>query len=87
MAARPTPKYHQILLELIKLRETDYDAFMEKLYEALAGEFRDVVNDGSPMAEKSQALNTMIKHFSDREEYEKCADLKKMMDQLAAVKS
>lgn len=76
-------KYHQILLELIKLRETNYDLFMEKLYEALSGEFRDVVNDGSPLEEKSQALNTMIQYFSEREEYEKCADLKKMIDRLS----
>lgn len=80
---KPTPKYHQILMELIRLRETDYDAFMDKLYEALSGEFREVVQDNSPVVEKNQAITTMIKYFSDREEYEKCADLKKMMDQLS----
>ena len=47
--AKKTRTYNDILLELIRLRETDYDGFMDRLYEALAGEFRDVVHDGTPM--------------------------------------
>ena len=40
--AKKTRTYNDILLELIRLRESDYDGFMDRLYEALAGEFRDV---------------------------------------------
>ena len=32
-------KYHQILLELLHLRETDYDLFVDKLYDAITNEF------------------------------------------------
>lgn len=74
--------YHEILVELLALRETDYDGFMQKLYEALNGEFRDMVNDDSPIGEKKKALWTMLEHFEDREEYEKCANLKRMLDEL-----
>lgn len=74
--------YSKILLDLIHLRQTDYDAFMNRLYEALTGEFKDVINDSSPVSEKSQAIWTMIKHFEKNEEFEKCAELKKLADEL-----
>lgn len=74
--------YRDILFELLHLRENDYDGFMSKLYEALSGEFRSMVHDDSPLDEKLQALKTMIEHFEIREEYEKCAELKKMSEEL-----
>ena len=74
--------YSKILLDLIHLRHTDYEAFMNRLYEALTGEFKDVINDSSPVDEKSQAIWTMIKHFEKNEEFEKCAELKKLADAL-----
>lgn len=74
--------YSKILLDLIHLRQTDYDAFMNRLYEALTGEFKDVIHDSSPVNEKSQAIWTMIKHFEKNEEFEKCAELKRLVDDL-----
>ena len=74
--------YTKILLDLIHLRQTDYDAFMNRLYEALTGEFKDVIHDSSPVEDKTQAIWTMIKHFEKNEEFEKCADLKKLADEL-----
>jgi hypothetical protein len=79
-------KYSIILLDLIHLRQTDYDAFMDRLYEALTGEFRDAIHDSSPAEEKSQAIWTMIKHFEKTEEFEKCADLKKLVEELSQDK-
>lgn len=73
-------KYSKILLDLIHLRQTDYDAFMNRLYEALTSEFKDVINDTNLVSEKSQALWTMIKHFEKKEDFEKCAELKKLVD-------
>lgn len=74
--------YSQILLDLIHLKQTDYDAFMNRLYEALTGEFKDVIHDSSPVSEKAQAIRTMIKHFEKSEEFEKCAELKKLVDSI-----
>lgn len=74
--------YHKILLDLIQLRDTDYDAFMDKLYEALNGKFRGMIHDTAPESEKKQAIWSMIEHFSAKEEYEKCADLKKIVEKL-----
>jgi len=75
-------RYRQILFELMHLKEKDYDAFMEKLYAALSGEFRGMVHDSSPVEEKLKALWSMIHHFESKEEYEKCAELKKMTEEL-----
>jgi hypothetical protein len=74
--------YHKILLNLIHLRETDYPQFMNKLYEALSGEFKGAIHDSKPKEEKRQAIWTMIEFFSEREEYEKCAELKKLVEQI-----
>lgn len=77
------PKYQSALVSLVKLRYTDYDAFMERLYEALRGDFKDAIHDLTPVEGKQQALATMIDYFQDKEEYEKCAELKKIKDSLS----
>jgi hypothetical protein len=74
--------YTKILLELIYLKETNHDEFMNRLYEALTGQFKDAIHDKSPVAEKTQAIWAMIKHFEKIEEFEKCAGLKKLVDEL-----
>jgi hypothetical protein len=78
----PDRRYHEILMELIHLREKDYDGFMNKLYDALSGEFKDMIHDPTPASEKERAIWTMINHFADKEEYEKCAELKKMTEHI-----
>lgn len=77
-----TPNPHSTLVDLVKLRYTDYDAFMERLYEALLGEFKGSIDDSTPIPNKKQALAKMIDYFQEKEEYEKCAELKKMSDSL-----
>lgn len=81
---KDSPQYSKILLDLIHLRATDYDAFMDKLYEALTGEFKNALYDTSPVEEKQEAIWSMIKHFEKQEEFEKCADLKRMVDGIHA---
>lgn len=76
------PKYQSVLVSLVKLRYTDYNAFMERLYEALRGDFKEALHDLTPVEGKQQALATMIDYFQDKEEYEKCAELKKIKDSL-----
>jgi hypothetical protein len=79
-------KYSKIMLELVHLRQTDYDAFMDKLYEALTGEFRGAVHDAAPQEEKNQAIWTMIDHFKRTEQYEKCANLKSLAAEMKLIK-
>lgn len=72
-------KTSQMLAELVSLRHTDFDAFMNLLYDALQNELSGAIFDQTPTKEKEEALNSMIQYFQDREEYEKCAVLRDMV--------
>lgn len=59
------------------------EQIMELTYRALMGRKMGALEDNDVSIEnKIEALNTMIKWFSDREEYEKCNDLKKIIETL-----
>ena len=72
-------KTSQMLAELVSLRHTDFDAFMNLLYDALQRELSGAIFDQTPLTEKQEALNSMIHYFQDKEEYEKCAVLRDMV--------
>lgn len=80
-----TNGYHEFVLELINLREADYDKFLDKLYEGMTGQFAGAI-EADPTNQnagaKLQALKRMIKHFEQKEEYEKCAKIKTIIDVL-----
>ena len=66
-------KYHLILTEILRLRDTNYDRFMDKLYEATTGELLDMTIDMLNESEEHRdTLRLMIVHFEMKEEYEKC---------------
>lgn len=74
--------YSEMLMDLLLLKGKDYDAFMEKMYDALTGEAQSALNSNDPVSEKKRALSTMISYFQAKEHYEKCAKLKEMSDSL-----
>ena len=78
-------KYTKILMDLVTLRETDYDAFMERLYEALTGEFRNAIYDGDPIEEKCKALNTLLEYFKEQDAFEKCAVIKSLIKEIEST--
>jgi hypothetical protein len=60
-------------MELLKLRETDYEKFVIKFYEAITGEFSEVFEKELLKDENhKETLKVMIEFFEVREEYEKC---------------
>lgn len=66
-------RHHQLLIELIELRDRDYDLFMEKLYEAITTDFERVFKEELMKDEDHRnTLKLMIKYFENKEEYEKC---------------
>ena len=79
--------YNEKLLELVTLRGKDYDKFMEKLYDALTGDLKNVIHDNSDIQKKLGSFDIMIKYFQDREQYEKCAELKKIADGLKVLET
>ena len=69
-------KYHEILLELLQLREKNYDLFLDKLYEAITGEFKEVfLEELNNDKDYKEILDSMIHHFEVKEEFEKCQKL------------
>lgn len=71
---------HEILIELIGLREKkDFSALMYKLYEAFEGPFNYIFDHSNLSPELLTTLSMMINYFQEKEEYEKCAVLKKLM--------
>ena len=76
-----TKKYlqHEILLEILMLRDTnDSDVLLDKIYEAISGEFRGTFDSASITQDQRIAFSVMIEHFKKKEEFEKCAVLKMM---------
>jgi uncharacterized membrane protein YvbJ len=66
-------KSHLILVELLELRDKDYEKFMDKLYEAISGELSDVVTNELLKDEvHRESIKMMIEYFEQKEEYEKC---------------
>jgi hypothetical protein len=49
---------------------------MNLLYSALQKELKGAIFDETPLEDKRAALDSMIQHFTDKEEYEKCAVLR-----------
>lgn len=71
----------ELLYELLQLRDTDYEKFMDKLYEAMTTEFLEVVKSKVFDVEESDLVfKSMIRHFENKEEYEKCDVLLHLMN-------
>lgn len=75
-------RFHNILLELISLREKkDIDAFFEKLYQSITEPISGIEFRKNIIPEFNNIISMMIYHFSNKEEYEKCAILKNIIYQ------
>ncbi len=71
----------ELLYELLQLRDTDYDKFMDKLYEAMTTEFSEVVKSKMfDVDDREIVFRSMIKYFEKKEEYEKCDVLLHLMN-------
>lgn len=64
------------------LKKTDLEAYYQLVYESITNFPEDAVKDDSPKSNKVSALNKLIDYFEQREEYEKCAKLKVILDQI-----
>jgi hypothetical protein len=70
----------ELLKKMIALQNQEPDAFYDLIYEAIAEDPSRAIDEGSIAEKKIKALDKMIDHYLEREEYERCAllhDLKK----------
>jgi hypothetical protein len=64
------------------LRESSRQTMMEMVYNTLINEEDRAVNSNTPAEEKLQALKNIIQYFEQSEEYEKCYNIKKIIDRI-----
>lgn len=68
----------------------EYNAFkgkmnveiMEMIYLRVMEDLDSALKSNTPIESRISALNVILKHFEDREEYEKCLNLKKIIEKL-----
>lgn len=61
-----------LVKELIKMRDEDPDAFMRTVLKALKHHEETALLDTAETGAKLKALDRLIDHFSELEEYEEC---------------
>lgn len=72
----------EFLIELIKLKERDPDAFMQLILESLKRHPELAVSDEAPVENKMRALEKMLRHLEEKENYEDCAFVRDLNNQI-----
>lgn len=58
------------------------DTMMEMVYETIMINVDDAIKSDTPVSEKLKALYSVLKHFENIEEYEKCGNIKKIIEDI-----
>lgn len=64
------------------LIEGSKDTMMNMVYEAIMRNEEDAIYSNTPIEEKVTALNNVLGYFETTEEYEKCYNIKKIIDKI-----
>ena len=68
--------------EIEELREASKDTMMNMIYNAVVNEEEKAISADTPKDQKLEALNNIIAYFIGTEEYEKCSNIKKIIDRI-----
>jgi len=58
------------------------EIMMDAVYKSIINNIDDAIKSNVEIEEKKRALNTVLKHFEAREEYEKCKKIKGVLDSI-----
>lgn len=72
----------EIIKKIEALKKKDLGQFYELVFCSIMNFSEEAIRDTSPKNNKIKALDRIINHFQDLEEYEKCAALKKILDKI-----
>jgi len=72
----------KLLNQLEALKREDIDIFYNVVFNSLSSYPDEAVEDPSPRESKIQALDSMIEHFVEKEEFEKCSFIKEIIDRI-----
>jgi hypothetical protein len=62
--------------------EGSKDTMMNMIYKAIVNNEQDALSSNTPSQEKLSALMGVLQYFEGTEEYEKCYNIKKIMDKI-----
>jgi hypothetical protein len=62
--------------------EGSKDTMMNMIYKAIINNEQDALSSNTPSQEKLSALGGVLQYFEGIEEYEKCYNIKKIMDKI-----
>lgn len=65
-----------------QLKTSSKEIMMELIYKAIIENEMGALQNNSPVEEKIEALQTVIRFFSEREQYERCHQLKQIIDKI-----
>jgi hypothetical protein len=62
------------------LQESSKETMMEMIYDAIVNKKHGALNNSESLSDKINGLNAILTFFKNREEYEKCFEIKKIID-------
>lgn len=72
----------KLIYELLKLREKNVNEFYDTVYSAMAAHPDLAVEDEADHIKKLEALRRMRKHYEEREDFEKCAFIRDLVEKI-----
>jgi hypothetical protein len=76
-----------LLSYLEELKKSDYDLFIESIYNLLEINEEALLKDKTPLESKESALDVMLKYFEKKEEYLKCSKIIYFKNKLKIINS
>lgn len=72
----------ELLKRMLALQDQDPDSFYDLIYGAIIEDPGLYISEGSIPEKKIQALDKMIQHYLEREEYERCGLLHELKNKI-----
>lgn len=66
-----------------RLYESSHDEMMDLVYNSIVNKEMGALKHNAPIEDKIEGVQKILDFFKEREEYEKCLELKKIIDRLS----
>ena len=68
-----------------KLQESSREDMMELIYNSIIKDEMGALKHNAPIEDKIEGVQSVLNFFKEREEYEKCTELKKIIEKLECL--
>lgn len=66
-----------------KIQQSSREDMMHLIYDSIVNEKMGALKHNAPIEDKIEGVQKILNFFKEREEYEKCLELKKIIDKLS----